>query len=56
MEKKVPAFYSMIASDVNLTDDTHLVFSTKGKENWNALFSQLILAQEGEDSDISVLS
>lgn len=33
-----------------------MIFSTKGKDNWNALFSQLISAQEGEDVDAASLA
>lgn len=27
-------------------DNTHLIFSTKGKDNWQPLFAQLISAQQ----------
>lgn len=37
-------------------DRSTMTFSTKGKDNWNALFSQLISAEEGEDVDASSLA
>jgi hypothetical protein len=37
-------------------DPKQLLFSTKGKDNWNPLFSQLISAQEGRDVSASSLA
>lgn len=47
--------YAAIIQQCDTMDSTQMTFSTKGNDNWNALFSQLISAQEGEDVDASTL-
>jgi len=48
--------YKLILSEANTEDSTQLLFSTKGKDNWNPLFSQLISAQEDSHVDASLLA
>lgn len=36
--------YSQILAEADIADRSTMTFSTKGKDNWNALFSQLISA------------
>jgi hypothetical protein len=48
--------YSQIIAEADTFDSSTMIFSTKGKDNWNALFSQLISAQEGEDVDAASLA
>ncbi len=48
--------YKVILSEAQTEDTTQLLFSTKGKDNWNPLFSQLISAQEDSAVDASSLA
>lgn len=47
--------YIKIIEEADTKDCTCVLFSTKGKDNWNTLFSQLISAEEGEDVKSSQL-
>lgn len=48
--------YKLLVSEADTCDRTTLLLSTKGKDNWNPLFSQLISAQEGDNVDASALA
>jgi len=48
--------YKVILSEAQTEDTTQLLFSTKGKDNWNPLFSQLISAQEDSAVDANSLA